>query len=804
MGAIFSCSLRAEWRPLSEATVSTSGTAFAVLEADGTVFNTRTGNAPGQNILTASWPGGDFHGIRLDVLTDSRLPANGPGWAPHGNFILSRITVSFLDPSGKTHALPLARAYTEHEQDGWTLASTIAELPDLTTGWGISGALGLDHIAYFASAPTAIPSGSILQISLRHGTEQFYDHQVGRFRITTTNDSQDLARYFASPLRKVPLDESPFDPFELSVAADGRVYYIERLGAVKRVEPAQRTSITVGQLEVFSQLDDGLIGFTLDPDFTTNGWLYLCYSAPGVSENRVSRFTLKDDQLDLTSEKILLRIPVQRDTPPCHTGGSLAFDAQGNLLISTGDNINPFDSEGYSPLDERPERAAWDARSSAGNTMDLRGKILRITPRPDGSYTIPEGNLFLPNDPLARPEIYVMGCRNPFRLSVDQQTGTLYWGEVGPDALAADPNRGPSGQDEINQARAAGNFGWPFFVADNQSYLKFNYASQTSAGPWDAANAVNHSPHNTGRRQLPPAQSALLWYGYAYTPATPLLGMGGRCAMAGPVYHYDPTLDSSRKLPAEFDRHLFFYDWMRGRILAARLDEQERPVEYRRILAGLPIRRPMDLELGPDGALYLIEWGTQYSGGNSDATISRIEVIPPGETDLDFLPEMAPIAPRIAPDDQPYIDALGVGDPKAGEVLIHDSSRVSCLNCHQIAQHGGVAGPNLDHVGQRLNPTEILESILHPERTVTPGYGLVMLTQEDGSVVAGVLAHEDKTQLKLHTPDQGHITIPLQDIAFRSELTSTMPTFAGVLSPQEAADLVAYLHSLAQPEAERR
>ena len=128
-----------------------------------------------------------------------------------------------------------------------------------------------------------------------------------------------MVSYFATPLRRVVLDDSPLDPFELAIAADGRVYYVERLGAIKRSRPDQRDSITVGQLEVFSQLDDGLIGMTLDPDFLDNGWMYLCYSAPDASENRVSRFTIKEDILDLKSERVLLRIPVQRDTPPCHT-----------------------------------------------------------------------------------------------------------------------------------------------------------------------------------------------------------------------------------------------------------------------------------------------------------------------------------------------------------------------------------------------------------------------------------------------------------------------------------------------------
>ncbi|MCO7089445.1 PQQ-dependent sugar dehydrogenase, partial [Pseudomonas aeruginosa] len=133
------------------------------------------------------------------------------------------------------------------------------------------------------------------------------------------------------------------------------------------------------------------------------------------------------------------------------------------------------------------------------NTNDLRGKILRIHPEADGSYTIPEGNLFpapsVPNGGTAgsttaplgeprrtRPEIYTMGHRNPFRISVDPKTGFLYWGDIGPDAGQPKDDRGPAGQDEVGQARKAGNFGWPYFVGDNKAYHQYDFATGQS-GP---------------------------------------------------------------------------------------------------------------------------------------------------------------------------------------------------------------------------------------------------------------------------------------------------------------------------------
>ncbi|MEJ6602903.1 MAG: PQQ-dependent sugar dehydrogenase [Opitutaceae bacterium] len=793
LGSGFVLTAHANWFLLHNRTASATGGSKLVAQSDGTFYATYRHAIPSLYTVESEWTGGTFHGLRLQALTDGRLPNGGPGWAPHGNFILSRVEISYFDSSNKAVSIPLAHAYTDHEQDGWMLDSAISgDNPD--TGWAIAGALSQIHQAYFApKVPVFIPHGSRLRITMRQGTPDFPDHQIGRFRLDTTNDPVDVALYFAIRLRRVVLDDSPLDPFELAVAKDGRLFYIERLGAIKRSLPDQRSSITVGQLEVFSQLDDGLIGFTLDPDFTKNGWMYLCYSAPDVSENRVSRFTLRGDSLDLDSEHVLLRIPVQRDAPPCHTGGSLAFDAQGNLLISTGDNINPFDSDGYNPVDERPERAAWDAQSSAGNTLDLRGKILRIIPQPDGSYTIPEGNLFDATNAKARPEIYVMGCRNPFRLSVDQQTNTVYWGEVGPDARSLNPQRGPAGYDEINQARTSGNYGWPFFVADNQPYSKYNYATKITSGSWDPTAVRNDSPHNSGLRDLPAAQPSLISYTYSHSPDTLLLGVGGRCAMAGPVYYFDPALDSAAKLPAEFDRHLFFYDWMRGRIIAAKLDENEQPIEYRRILSGVPIRRPMDLELGPDGALYLIEWGTKYNGGNADAVISRIEAIPPGQIADESWNNSS--KQTDAASEQNYLDALTRGDPINGEALLRNAHHLSCVNCHRLEGHGGVAGPAFDDMGSRLSPAELLEAILHPARTISPGYGLIAITQQDDTVIAGVLIGDTADTLEIETPDRGLVIVKVSEIADRSGLTSTMPAFNGVLTPAEAADLVAYLQT---------
>ncbi len=434
---------------------------------------------------------------------------------------------------------------------------------------------------------------------------------------------------------KVVLEDKCDDPMELCIAPDGRVFFLERGGQLRIWKPDTKRTVLAARLEVFRNYngsktggwEDGLLGMQLAPGFATNHWIYLYYSPQGVSENRLSRFVLNGDTLDLSSEKIVLRVATQRDIC-CHAAGSLAFDAQNNLYLSTGDNTNPFESDGYSPTDYRPNRYAFDAAKSAGNANDLRGKILRIHPEPDGSYSIPQGNLFPPGTRKTRPEIYVMGCRNPFRISVDPRNQTLYWGDVGPDAREPKPERGPAGFDEINRTTTGGNFGWPFLLADNKPYRQYDFAAKMSGDAFDPKQPINSSPNNTGPRELPPAQPAWIWYPYSPSTRFPQLGSGGRTACAGPTYYFDPALKSERKLPAEYNHTLFIYEWMRNWIQAIKLDANGNIESIRPFAAHLKLRKPEDMELGPDGALYVVEFGTNWEK-NKDSQIVRIEYGPP-------------------------------------------------------------------------------------------------------------------------------------------------------------------------------
>ena len=430
------------------------------------------------------------------------------------------------------------------------------------------------------------------------------------------------------------------EPTEMAVLGNGDVLIAQRGGDVMLYRAADHSMRRAGTVAVYAKshtagvnAEEGLLGLTIDPDFARNRFVYLFYSPADTSVNRLSRFTFDGDSIRASSEQIVLQFYSQREIC-CHTGGSLAFGPKGLLYISTGDNSTPFDegkerfpSHGFAPTDDRPGHAPFDARRTSANSNDLRGKILRIRVMANGSYEIPPGNLFPVGTPNTRPEIFVMGNRNPYRISVDQLSGFLYWGEVGPDAANDSlATRGPRGYDEINQARTAGNYGWPLFVGDNYAYRAWDYATGISGPSNDPGAPHNGSRNNTGARALPPARGAFIWYPYADTPDFPQVGNSGRTAMAGPVYHANLfSTRSAAALPAYYNGKLFIYDWIRNWVMAVSLQPDGDYDAMERFMPHAKFAAPIDMELGPDGRLYVLEYGSGWFTKNKDAALARID-----------------------------------------------------------------------------------------------------------------------------------------------------------------------------------
>jgi cytochrome c len=460
----------------------------------------------------------------------------------------------------------------------------------------------------------------------------FLQHLLGGIQYAMSTVVLDYEKETVMPepsrFEKVVLDYYLDEPMELEMLPDGRLLFNERHGRINIYDPAEGRTSLLTEVEVYSQQEDGLLGMALDPNYEDNNWIYLFQSHPTDWEQHIMRYDLDPDATEpLSNPKLLLRIPVQRKEC-CHAAGSLEFGPNGHLFISTGDDTNPFASDGYGPIDERPGRAAWDAQRSSANTNDLRGKILRIKPEPDGTYSIPDGNLFPKDGSQGHPAIYVMGCRNPFRTSIDQRTGYLYWGDVGPDANEDHESRGPMGHDEVNQARKAGFFGWPYFVGNNKAYHDYDFARQVSGSPFDPAAPINDSPNNTGLKALPPAQAAMIYYPYRSTPVFPLMRSGGRNAMAGPIFYHDDYPDNPRRYPKYYDGKFFSYDWIRGLLLANTLDEEGDLQLQEHFLPNISWNNLVDIIMSPDGDMYMLEYGRGWNTANEDARLVHLKYTP--------------------------------------------------------------------------------------------------------------------------------------------------------------------------------
>ena len=432
-----------------------------------------------------------------------------------------------------------------------------------------------------------------------------------------------------------------YEPTEMTILPNFDILILERRGGIKLFKHATREVKQVGYFDVYFKTlhtpgvnaEEGMLGLAKDPDFATNNYVYIYYSPADSGVNRLSRFVFKNDTLDKATEKTILEVKSQREIC-CHTGGSIAFGPDKLLYFSAGDNSTPFDEKGakyvnsgFAPLNDLPGHQQFDARRSAGNSNDLRGKIMRIKVNPDGSYDIPAGNLFPKGEAKTRPEIYVMGDRNPYRISVDQKNSNLYWGEVGPDANDDSlGTRGPKGYDEVNQARQAGFFGWPLFVGDNYAYHAYDYATGRYGPAFDAAHPVNDSRNNTGIRDLPPAHPAFIWYPYGPSPDFPEVGTGGRNAMAGPVYYTD-LYPAATRYPDYYNGKLIIYEWMRSWMKAVTMQPNGDFDKMEPFAPGVKMNSVIDMEVGPDGRLYLLEYGTGWFHQNPDAGLARIDYI---------------------------------------------------------------------------------------------------------------------------------------------------------------------------------
>lgn len=129
------------------------------------------------------------------------------------------------------------------------------------------------------------------------------------------------------------------EPMGMGILPNNNVLIVERKGAIRLYDAELKQVKTVAHINVFSGIEDGLLGVAVDPNYSENNWVYLYYGVGGDEwVSHLARYELKGDQLIQSSKKVLLEIPTQRKYC-CHSAGYLTF-SNGLLYLSTGDNTN--------------------------------------------------------------------------------------------------------------------------------------------------------------------------------------------------------------------------------------------------------------------------------------------------------------------------------------------------------------------------------------------------------------------------------------------------------------------------------
>ena len=223
-------------------------------------------------------------------------------------------------------------------------------------------------------------------------------------------------------------------PTAMAFAPDGRLFVTQQGGALRVIKNGALLSQPFMTLSVNSSGERGLLGIAFDPDFASNGFLYVYYTTSASPvHNRLSRFTASAANPDLVaagSEVQLLNLP-NLSSATNHNGGAIHFGTDGKLYIAVGENANGANSQ------------------SLSTTL---GKVLRINP--DGS--IPSDNPFVGQTTGINQAIWAMGLRNPYTFGIDRTNGRIHLNDVGEGS-----------SEEVNLGVAGSNYGWPQVEGNN-------------------------------------------------------------------------------------------------------------------------------------------------------------------------------------------------------------------------------------------------------------------------------------------------------------------------------------------------
>src|SRR3954470_14678747 len=214
-------------------------------------------------------------------------------------------------------------------------------------------------------------------------------------------------------------------PTAMQFAPDGRLFVAEQSGRLRVIKNGALLSTPFVTVAVSSAGERGLLGVAFDPNFATNRFVYIYYTATSPSvHNRISRLTANGDVAVAGSELVLLELD-NLSSATNHNGGALAFGADGKLYAAAGDNANG---------------------ANAQSLTTVLGKLLRINK--DG--TIPADNPFYGTTTGRNRAIWALGLRNPFTFAFRPAGAEMFINDVG-----------ESTWEEINGGIAGANYGWP-------------------------------------------------------------------------------------------------------------------------------------------------------------------------------------------------------------------------------------------------------------------------------------------------------------------------------------------------------
>lgn len=238
-------------------------------------------------------------------------------------------------------------------------------------------------------------------------------------------------------------------PLNIQNAGDetNRLFVEEQGGVIYVFQNDSETSDKTVFLDITDKITDdgneqGLLGLAFHPNYESNGYFYVNYTASGSGRTIISRFSVSGDdpnQADPNSETEILSYAQPYGN---HNGGHLAFGPDGYLYIAAGDG-----------------GGAGDPDENGQDRTTLLGSILRIdvdNPQDENQYGIPPGNPFAGNNEGYREEIYAYGLRNPWRFSFDSETEDLWVGDVGQNAW-----------EEIHIVENGLNYGWNIIEGSN-------------------------------------------------------------------------------------------------------------------------------------------------------------------------------------------------------------------------------------------------------------------------------------------------------------------------------------------------